>query len=44
MLSELSSALVESVGCLRCEDICMQNGIEDNWVGGFGLAAAEVGC
>ena len=43
MLSELGSALVELVGCLSSKDICMQNGIEDDWVGGLGLSAAEVG-
>ena len=41
VLSELRSALVELVCCLSGEDIGMQNGIEDDWVGGFGLA--EVG-
>ena len=44
MFSELSSALVELMGCSSCEDICMQNGIEDEWVGGFGLVVVEVGC
>ena len=43
MLSELRSALVELVCCLSGEDIGMQNGIEDDWVGGFGLVAADVG-
>ena len=42
VLSELGSPLVELVGRLRSQNIRVQNGVEDERIGGLGLSAAEV--
>jgi len=43
MLSELGSALVELMGRLCSQNVSVENGVKDERVSGFGLAAAEVG-
>jgi hypothetical protein len=43
VFSELGSSLVELVRRLRSQNVCVQNGVEDERVSGLGLAAAEVG-